>query len=123
MGLLKVRTRKMPLKITKEHVEFIKLNYLKYSNVELSRNIGCHLATVNNVLRKLGLSRPNFRTSFDMKKKVVDMLEDFWANGLTPAEASRKHGIVQSAVSSYTSMLFSKKLTDDTEIRVFKSKV
>lgn len=51
------------------------------------------------------------------------MLEDYFANKLSIIKLSKKYNVSQWAIGNHISKMFSKRLDEDTEVRVFNSKV
>lgn len=68
---------------------------------------------------KKKVGRPNTMARFE----IVELLEDYFANDYTIRGLANKYQIHETTVNSYISRMFSKKLDELTEIRVFNSKV
>jgi len=109
---------KKPVKIGEKEIAYIIANYQDYSNVKLGAIFNCSADTVARVIRKLGLKRP-----VTDRRKVVEMLEDYWCNNLAVTVAAKKHGFIDGTASGYISHLFFRKLSDDTKIIVMQSKM
>lgn len=69
--------------------------------------------------RKQPVGRPDKLSRED----IGLMLEDFFANELSIIQLSKKYNVSQWAIGNHISKMFGKRLDENTEIRVFESKV
>lgn len=103
---------------------YIRKNWNTQSDKQMSVALSTSEYTVQRIRLLIGIQRQRSKNKkYDLETQIIPMLEDYMNNFLSVSDLASKHGITYATTNYYLSKLFTKKLTDDTEIRVFKSKM
>lgn len=122
--IMQIRAIKKRRVVSDEAKAFILSNYTECSNIELGKCTQLPVSSVHGFLKRNGLIRKRrlYYIDPELKEMMGKLLEDYFM-GQSAVKLSEKYKVSQGTISRFVSMMFFKKLDDDTEVIVMESKV